>query len=65
MSARPASRTLRAGEVAGRPGRSLTPVAPPWRGVMWPGRRNDLFNQTKERRLDQALLAAALCLEGS
>ena len=64
VSARPASRTLCAGEAAGRLRRSLTPVAPPWRWVMWPGRRNDLSNRTKERRLDQTWIAA-LCLAGS
>src|SRR5271165_2275020 len=47
MSARPASRTLRAGEIAGRLWRSLTPEALPWRGVMRPGRRNDLFNRNQ------------------
>ena len=58
LSARAASRTLCAGEAAGRLRRSLTPVAPPWRWVMWPRRRNDFSNRTKEHDLAQMTRAA-------
>ena len=50
---------------AGRLWRSLTPAAATWRGVMRPGRRNDLSGRTKEHCWGQAIRAAALCLAGS
>jgi hypothetical protein len=60
-----ASRTLCAGEVAGRPWRSLTPFAPPRVWDLWPGRRNSRCIRTKEHSLAQMMLTAPAWLAGS
>jgi hypothetical protein len=72
VSSRLASRTLCAGEVAGRLWRSLTPAAPPpsraqsprvW--DLWPGRRNRRCSRTKEHGLAQMMRAAPAWRAGS